>query len=72
MTPDDVTQGLLKSVSRSFYLSVRILPPELRETMGVAYLLARISDTIADSENAPIPTRLRRLSDFGAMVQAVA
>ena len=72
MTPDDVTRDLLKSVSRSFYLSVRILPPGLRETMGVAYLLARISDTIADSENAPIPTRLRRLSDFGAMVHAGA
>ena len=70
MTPDDVTQGLLKSVSRSFFLSVRILPPELRETMGVAYLLARISDTIADTESAPIPTRLRRLADFGAMVHA--
>lgn len=70
MTPDDVTQSLLKSVSRSFYLSVRILPPELRETMGVAYLLARISDTIADTESAPIPTRLRRLSDFAAIVQA--
>ena len=70
MTTADVTQDLLKSVSRTFYLSVRILPPELRETMGVAYLLARLSDTIADSENAPIPTRLRRLTDFGAMVHA--
>ncbi|MEQ1854321.1 MAG: phytoene/squalene synthase family protein [Chthoniobacteraceae bacterium] len=72
MTEDDVTGDLLKSVSRSFYLSVRVLPPALREAMGVAYLLARISDTIADSEGAPIATRLRRLTDFGAMLQAGA
>ena len=69
MTKDDVTGGLLKSVSRTFYLSVRVLPQGLRETMGVAYLLARISDTIADSGNAPIATRLRHLMDFGMMVQ---
>jgi farnesyl-diphosphate farnesyltransferase len=37
--------------------------------MGVAYLLARASDTIADCEGAATATRLRRLTDFGAMVQ---
>jgi len=70
MTPADVTRGLLRSVSRTFYLSVRILPPVLRENMGVAYLLARTSDTIADSENVPVATRLRRLMDFGTLIQA--
>src|SRR5258708_6684553 len=70
MTPADVTRGLLRSVSRTFYLSVRILPPALRENMGVAYLLARASDTIADSENVPVATRLRRLMDFGTLIQA--
>lgn len=69
MTSDDVTRGLLRSVSRTFYLSVRILPADLRETMGVAYLLARASDTIADCEGVPATTRLRRLMDFGTMIQ---
>ena len=69
MTSEDVTRDLLRSVSRTFYLSVRILPEALRETMGVAYLLARASDTIADCEGVPAATRLRRLTDFGAMVQ---
>lgn len=69
MTTDDVTRGLLRSVSRTFYLSVRILPASLRETMGVAYLLARTSDTIADSDGAAVAVRLRRLTDFGNMVQ---
>jgi farnesyl-diphosphate farnesyltransferase len=68
MTSEDVNRDLLRSVSRTFYLSVRILPEALRETMGVAYLLARASDTIADCEGVPAATRLRRLTDFGAMV----
>ena len=72
MNQDDVTSGLLRSVSRTFFLSIRILPPELREAMGVAYLLARTSDTIADSEGAPVSTRLRRLEDFGKMLQSGA
>ena len=72
MNQDDVTGGLLRSVSRTFYLSIRILPSALREAMGVAYLLARTSDTIADSEGAPVTTRLRRLEDFGKMLQSGA
>jgi farnesyl-diphosphate farnesyltransferase len=70
MNPPDVTRDLLRSVSRTFYFSVRILPAALREAMGVAYLLARTSDTIADSENAPVAMRLRRLEEFGKMVQS--
>ena len=69
MSHDDVTAGLLRSVSRTFYLSIRILPAALREGMGVAYLLARISDTIADSEGAAVTVRLRRLEEFGKMLQ---
>ena len=69
MNHDDVTAGLLRSVSRTFYLSIRILPAALREAMGVAYLLARTSDTIADSDGAAVSVRLRRLEEFGKMLQ---
>ena len=72
MNQDDVTGSLLRAVSRTFYLSIRILPPALREAMGVAYLLARTSDTIADSDGAAVPVRLRRLEEFGKMLQAGA
>ncbi len=41
---------LLKTVSRSFYLTLRILPAEIRPQIGLAYLLARATDTIADTE----------------------
>ena len=36
---------LLRPVSRSFYLSIRLLPRALRQPVALAYLLARTSDT---------------------------
>jgi farnesyl-diphosphate farnesyltransferase len=45
----DLIGPLLRRVSRSFYLSVAILSPEVRAPIGVAYLLARAADTIADT-----------------------
>lgn len=42
-------QEILRSVSRSFYLSIRALPKPLRQPVGLAYLLARTTDTIADT-----------------------
>src|SRR5882724_5618096 len=52
---------LLKQVSRSFYLTLRVLPSEIRPQIGVAYLLARATDTIADTEIIPAEARLRDL-----------
>ena len=48
---------LLKEVSRSFYLSLRFLPPGFREAAGCGYLLARLSDTIADAGEASVEER---------------
>jgi farnesyl-diphosphate farnesyltransferase len=45
----DLTSALLKSVSRSFYLSLAVLPAAVRPAIGLAYLLARAADTIADT-----------------------
>ena len=56
--------GVLPRVSRAFYLTIRVLPRTLRTPIGLAYLLARAADTIADAR-AATPTRrldaLRRL-----------
>lgn len=41
---------LLKATSRSFYLTLRVLPARVRLQIGLAYLLARTADTIADTE----------------------
>jgi farnesyl-diphosphate farnesyltransferase len=40
--------ALLKGVSRSFYLTLRILPAPVRESIALAYLVARLSDTVVD------------------------
>jgi farnesyl-diphosphate farnesyltransferase len=49
---------LLKGVSRSFYLTLRILPAGMRDPVGLAYLLARAADTIADTALIPPAERL--------------
>lgn len=56
---------VLKRVSRSFYLSLRLLPGPMREAASLAYLLARTSDTLADTAAAPLADRLRCLDEFG-------
>ena len=42
-------KAILKSVSRSFYLTIKFLPRPLREPVSLAYLLARATDTMADT-----------------------
>lgn len=63
---------LLKGVSRAFYLTLRVLPGGLREPIGLAYLLARAADTIADTRLLPPEERLNHLLSFRAQVQGPA
>jgi farnesyl-diphosphate farnesyltransferase len=53
--------AVLRDVSRSFYLSLAVLPRDLREPIGLAYLLARAADTIADTRLVARRTRLAHL-----------
>lgn len=67
VSPDErrrILGELLKSVSRAFYLSLRVLPAGLREPIGLAYLLARAADTVADTRLLPPDERLRHLLAF--------
>jgi farnesyl-diphosphate farnesyltransferase len=52
---------ILRSVSRSFYLSIRFLPSQLREPIALAYLLARTTDTVADTTRIPGAVRMEAL-----------
>ncbi|MBI2927292.1 MAG: squalene/phytoene synthase family protein [Verrucomicrobia bacterium] len=52
---------MLRDVSRSFYLTLRVLPGSIRPQIGLAYLLARASDTIADTEIVAVAQRLEAL-----------
>ena len=63
--------AILKKVSRSFYLSLRLLPDPMREAAALSYLLARTSDTIADSPGVDILTRMACLEEFSKQIQGV-
>jgi len=58
---DELLGDLLRQVSRSFYLSLAILPRPLREPLGLAYLLARAADTVADTRLIARPERVSHL-----------
>ena len=62
MAGPDLTGHLLKRVSRSFYLSLAVLPAAVRPVLGIAYLLARAADTIADTRLIPRGERLKHLA----------
>ena len=49
--------SILEGTSRSFYLSLKELPRAIRPQVSLLYMLARTSDTIADSE-AGVPDEL--------------
>jgi farnesyl-diphosphate farnesyltransferase len=60
----DLIGPLLREVSRSFYLTLRVLPAEIRPQISLAYLLARASDTIADAGGVVRTERIAILRDF--------
>jgi farnesyl-diphosphate farnesyltransferase len=62
--PNDLLTGLLRDVSRSFYLTLRVLPGTIRPQIGLAYLLARTTDTIADTELVSLEQRLAALQSL--------
>ncbi|MBR4355482.1 MAG: squalene/phytoene synthase family protein [Elusimicrobiaceae bacterium] len=62
-------ETLLKHTSRSLYLSVRMLPWAMRPAFGIAYLLCRYADTIADTSLLPADRRLFWISRFPAIIE---
>lgn len=48
---------ILQGVSRSFGLTIRLLPPALQAPVGIGYLLARATDTVADTTALPLTER---------------
>lgn len=62
-------RSVLPRVSRSFYLSIRLLPNKLRDPVSLGYLLARASDTIADTTDIPIDVRIENLRLLARAIQ---
>lgn len=65
----DMDAALLASVSRSFSLTIRLLPDPLREPITLGYLLARALDTVADTPGVVPGTRLEHLRALLDMVK---
>jgi len=63
---------LLKQTSRSFYLTLRVLPGAIRPQIGLAYLLARTADTIADTELVPAEQRIDALKRLRGRIQGTS
>ena len=71
--PSPSRQDLLNLHARTFALTLRLLPPAMGEPLGIAYLLARASDTVADAECMPLLRRARILGDLEeALVTALS
>jgi farnesyl-diphosphate farnesyltransferase len=70
--PRRLRTAVLRSVSRSFYLSIRFLPLQLREPIALAYLLARTTDTVADAARIPGTVRMETLKMFSNGIRGKA
>ncbi len=55
---------LLKQVSRSFYLTLAVLPSRVAKQVGIAYLFARAADTVADTGQVDRSARVLFLQQF--------
>lgn len=60
MTIDD----LLVATSRTFAPGIHALRPELREPIGVAYLILRVSDFLEDTTSLPGEVKVRLLGEW--------
>ncbi|HEY2804606.1 MAG TPA: phytoene/squalene synthase family protein [Gemmatimonadales bacterium] len=57
-------ERMLPGVSRTFALTIRLLPPGLEYPVLVAYLLCRVADTIEDSTLLPVALKVSLLEHF--------
>lgn len=52
---------ILPAVSRTFALSIRLLPGTLGDAVCIAYLVCRVADTIEDAPDVPAPRKAELL-----------
>ncbi|NNM01275.1 MAG: phytoene/squalene synthase family protein, partial [Gammaproteobacteria bacterium] len=55
---------ILQGVSRTFALTIPLLPPSLERAVGNAYLLCRIADTIEDDADMAFPNKRKFAEQF--------
>ena len=62
-------EDLLEKTSRTFALSIPVLPEPTRREVMIAYLLFRIADTFEDASHWRPEDRIAALADFKALLQ---
>ena len=60
---------LLETTSRSFFITLHNLPKEIRRQLSLLYLLARIADTIADSNEGETKWLLENLQNYNSVIK---
>lgn len=70
MNTAELGTDILREVSRSFYLTLRLLPSGFREPLSLGYLLARLSDTIADAGTVELEKRKELLEKYRVLLSA--
>ncbi len=61
---------LLAKTSRTFALSIPLLPEPTRREVGIAYLLFRIADTLEDAESWPPARQVAALETFAELLES--
>lgn len=69
---DSTCRALLPKVSRTFALTIRVLPRPLRESVTVAYLLCRLADVLEDATHLDPAPRAAALLAFADALDGVA
>lgn len=67
--PQDL-RTLLKASSRSFYLTLQMVPRPVRTQLCAGYLIARVTDTIADTDAVPAGARVAALAQVREAIRA--
>ena len=60
---------LLKDTSRSFFVTLEMLPKNIRRQVGLLYLLARVADTIADTKTGSAERLIEALTQYDSVAQ---
>ena len=69
MIEEAILDRLLQSSSRTFALTIPVLPEPLQAQIGLAYLLLRAADGIEDATQVDASRRARILADFVGVLE---
>ena len=69
---DPEIDALLKDTSRSFFLTLEMLPKKIRKQVGLLYLLARVADTIADTKTGSAQHLIEALEEYDSVAKGIS